>query len=146
MIIDCHGHFTTAPKSLRTWRDRQVAFANDPTSGPRPGDLTITDDEIRSAIESGQLKQQKERGGDLTLFSPIAGLMGHHLGTEETSLIWAQMCNDLVHRVCVLFPDNFAPVCQLPQSPGAPPGHCIPELRRCVEQLGFVGCNLNPDP
>ena len=28
----------------------------------------------------------------------------------------------------------------------APPANCIPELRRCVEELGFVGCNLNPDP
>ena len=32
------------------------------------------------------------------------------------------------------------------QAPGVPPANCIPELRRCVEQLGFVGCNLNPDP
>ena len=37
-------------------------------------------------------------------------------------------------------------VCQLPQSPGVPAANCIPELRRCVEELGFVGCNLNPDP
>jgi 4-oxalmesaconate hydratase len=37
-------------------------------------------------------------------------------------------------------------VCQLPQSPGAAPANSIRELRRCVEQLGFVGCNLNPDP
>jgi 4-oxalmesaconate hydratase len=22
----------------------------------------------------------------------------------------------------------------------------VPELRRCVEEMGFVGCNLNPDP
>jgi 4-oxalmesaconate hydratase len=48
--------------------------------------------------------------------------------------------------VCQLFPDNFAGVCQLPQSPAAPPEHCIPELRRCVEELGFAGCNLSPDP
>ena len=35
-------------------------------------------------------------------------------------------------------------MCQLPQSPGVSPANCIPELRRCVEELGFVGCNLNP--
>ena len=27
-----------------------------------------------------------------------------------------------------------------------PPENCIPELERCVKELGFVGCNLNPDP
>jgi 4-oxalmesaconate hydratase len=89
---------------------------------------------------------QKERGSDLMIFSPIAGQMAHHLGNEATSLVWAEVCNDLIHRVCDLFPDNFAAVCQLPQSPGVSPKNCIPELRRCVEQLGFVGCNLSPDP
>jgi 4-oxalmesaconate hydratase len=38
------------------------------------------------------------------------------------------------------------PVAQLPQSPGADLSASIAELRRCVEELGFVGCNLNPDP
>ena len=37
-------------------------------------------------------------------------------------------------------------VCQLPQSPGVPVAHSIGELRRCVEELGFVGLNLSPDP
>ena len=146
MIIDCHGHFTTAPQSLRQWRDKQVAAAADPVNAPKRSDLQITDSQIREAIEGGQLKLQMERGSDLTLFSPIAGLMGHHLGNEATSKIWAEVCNDLIHRVCQLFPKNFAAVCQLPQSPGAPPANCIAELRRCVEQLGFVGCNLSPDP
>ena len=146
MIIDCHGHFTTAPRSLRSWREQQLAFANEPTKGPKASDLVISDDEIRHAIEGGQLKLQRERSGDLTLFSPIAGQMGHHLGTRQTSTVWSEICNDLIYRVCELFPDNFAPVCQLPQSPGISPANCVPELRRCVEELGFVGCNLNPDP
>jgi 4-oxalmesaconate hydratase len=34
----------------------------------------------------------------------------------------------------------------LPQNPGVAPANCIPELERCVKELGFVGCNLNPDP
>jgi 4-oxalmesaconate hydratase len=56
------------------------------------------------------------------------------------------VCNDLVYRCCRLYPKNFVPVCQLPQSPGVPPANCIPELERCVNELGFVACNLNPDP
>jgi predicted TIM-barrel fold metal-dependent hydrolase len=51
-----------------------------------------------------------------------------------------------VHRVVQLFPDNFIGVCQLPQSPGVPPKNSIPELERCVKELGFVGCLVNPDP
>jgi len=146
MIIDCHGHFTTVPASFRNWRAKQVEFANDPANGPKREAALVSDDEIREAIGNGQLKLQRERGSDLTLFSPIAGLMSHHLGNERTSLEWAEISNNLVHRVTQLYPDNFAPVCQLPQSPGAAPANSVPELRRCVEELGFVGCNLNPDP
>ena len=146
MIIDCHGHFTTVPHSFRQFRAKQVDFANDPLHGPKRSEAEVTDEQIREGIEKGQLRLQQERGGDLTLFSPIAGLMGHHLGNERTSLEWAEISNNLVRRVCDLYPDNFVPVCQLPQSPGAPPEHSIPELRRCIDEMGFVGCNLNPDP
>jgi 4-oxalmesaconate hydratase len=37
-------------------------------------------------------------------------------------------------------------VAQLPQVPGGPLDGCVAELDRCVTELGFVGCNLNPDP
>ena len=146
MIIDCHGHFTTAPKSLHAWRKQQLDHVNDVANQPKKSDLVITDDEIREAIEGGQLKLQKERGGDLTIFSPIAGQMAHHLGNAQTSAVWAEVCNDLISRVVTLFPDNFIGVCQLPQAPGVSPANCVPELRRCIEELGFVGCNLSPDP
>ncbi|MFL5116132.1 MAG: amidohydrolase family protein, partial [Microvirga sp.] len=56
-----------------------------------------------------------------------------------------RICNDLIHRIVAMYPRHFAAVCQLPQSPGVAPSRCIPELVRCVEELGFVGCNLNPD-
>jgi len=71
--------------------------------------------------------------------------MAHHLD-ESTSRAWATACNDLIARVTRLYPDRFAGVCQLPQSPGVPIEKSVPELRRCVTELGFVGCNLNPDP
>lgn len=146
MIIDCHGHFTTVPKSFREWRQRQVDAADSPGSSPPVSEAHVTDDEIREGVGNGQLKLQQERGSDLTLFSPIAGLMSHHLGNERTSLEWAEVSNNLVRRVADMYPDNFVPVCQLPQSPGAPPANSIPELRRCVEEMGFVGANVNPDP
>jgi len=72
--------------------------------------------------------------------------MGHHEGDQAVSLSWTRACNDLIARVVELYPDNFAGVCQLPQSPGAPLAASIAELTRCVRDLGFVGCNLNPDP
>ena len=146
MIIDCHGHYTTAPPQLQLFRDRQVAGIIDGSRRPTSTDLGITDDEIRKSVEGAQLKLQKERGTDLTIFSPRAAGMAHHIGDARISEQWSRICNDLVHRVTMLYPKSFVPVCQLPQSPGVPAANCVPELERCVKELGFVGCNLSPDP
>jgi len=146
MIIDIHGHYTTAPKALETWRNQQIAAINDPSSAPRPSDLKITDDEIRETIEANQLKQMKQRGSDLTVFSPRASFMAHHIGDFQVSATWAAICNELCHRVSRLFPDHFIPAAMLPQSPGVDPRTCLPELKKCVEELGAVAINLNPDP
>jgi 4-oxalmesaconate hydratase len=146
MIIDVHGHFTTAPKKLNEWRARQVALFDEGRPSPPESELGISDDELRGALEPAQLKLQRERGTDLALFSPTAGGMGHHIGNAETSQAWTEVVNNLIYRVCNLYPENFVGVCQLPQSPGVSPESCIAELERCVTELGFVGCNLSPDP
>jgi 4-oxalmesaconate hydratase len=146
VIIDCHGHYTTAPPQLAAWRDRQVAAVGDPANAPDPGDLLISDDDIRESIEGNQLRMMDERGSDLTIFSPRASFMAHHIGDLGVSTVWARICNDLVHRVSTLFPDRFAMGAMLPQSPGVDPATSVPELRRAVEELGAVVVNLNPDP
>jgi 4-oxalmesaconate hydratase len=146
MIIDCHGHYTTAPKQLATFRARQIAGLKDKALRPKSLDLGVTDDEIRASLEGAQLKFQRERGTDVTIFSPRAAGMEHHVGDEETGAQWGRVCNDLIARVCGLYPKNFIGVCQLPQVPGISPKNCVAELERCVKELGFIGCNLNPDP
>ena len=146
MIIDCHGHYTTAPKALQDYRDAQIAALKDPAQPPFDGKINITDDQIRESLEGAQLKLQRERGTDVTIFSPRASAMAHHIGDATTSANWSRHCNDLIHRVCELYPRNFVGVCQLPQSPGVPPQNVIAELERCVNEFGFIGCNLNPDP
>ena len=41
MIIDCHGHYTTAPKELQKYRDAQVAALKDAKHVPSKGTLAI---------------------------------------------------------------------------------------------------------
>lgn len=146
MIIDCHGHYTTAPKSLEEWRNRQIASVSDPGRAPRAAELAIADDELRDSIANNQLKKMNERGIDLTIFSPRASFMAHHIGDFQVSSTWASICNELIGRIVRLFPGNFAGAAMLPQSPGVDPRTCIPELERCVTEYGFVAVNLNPDP
>jgi 4-oxalmesaconate hydratase len=145
LIIDCHGHYTTAPAAHQKFRDQQIARIDNPRLPP-PGPAEISDDEIRETIEANQLKLQKQRGSDITIFSPRASAMAHHIGDESVSQSWTRACNDLIKRVIDLYPDNFVGVCQLPQSPGVPIANSVAELERCVRDLGFIGCNLNPDP
>jgi len=146
MIIDCHGHYTTAPGALQAFRDAQLSGFTGSESAAALEGPRISDDEIRDSLEKAQLKLQRERGTDLTIFSPRASAMGHHLGSEAVSVQWTRICNELIYRVCQLYPQNFVGVCQLPQSPGVAPAHSAAELERCVRELGFIGCNLNPDP
>src|SRR6516164_1432312 len=134
MIIDCHGHYTTAPKSLEEWRNRQIAGIKDPARMPKASELRISDDELRESIEANQLRFMKERGSDLTIFSPRASFMAHHIGDFDVSTAWSGICNELIHRVSRLFPDHFIGAAMLPQSPGVAPRTCIPELKKCVEE------------
>ena len=145
LIIDCHGHYTTAPKSLEEWRNKQIAGIKDPVLMPKVADLKISDDELRETIELNQLRLMRERGSDLTIFSPRASFMAHHIGDFSVSSTWAAICNELCYRVSQLFPDNFIGAAMLPQSPGVDPATCIAELEKCVKEYGNVGINLNPD-
>jgi hypothetical protein len=110
MIIDVHGHYTTAPLALEHWRNRQVAAVQDPAAMPEASELRISDDEIRETIETNQLEQMNERGIDLTVFSPRASSMAHHVG--------------------------FVPAAMLPQSPGVDPRSC--HVLLASEMIGAV--------
>ena len=88
----------------------------------------------------------RERGIDVTIFSPQASFMTHHIGDFNTSATWAAICNELCYRVTQLFPQHFVGAAMLPQSPGVDISTCLPEMRKCINEYGFVGINLNPDP
>lgn len=140
MIIDVHAHYTGAPLQLNAFRGAQISRQNRPS----PSSLKISDDQARAAIQK-RLDQMARMGVDHLLFSPRAGGMGHDFGDELISRYWTEFSNDAVHQACQVSEGRFIPVCQLPQSPGISPGSCIEELERCVKDLGFVGCNINPD-
>jgi len=107
MIIDCHGHYTTEPKDLHRFRKEQTEAVKNKSAMPPRAGLKMSDDEIRESLESNQIRLQKERGTDVTIFSPRASGMGHHVGDESVSIEWTQICNDLIHRCVTLFPKNF---------------------------------------
>jgi len=102
MIIDCHGHYTVLPKAHDEWREAQTAAFK--SVGDYPPYPAISDDEIRETIEANQLRLLKERGADMTIFSPRASAMAPHVGDQSVAVRWAQVCNDLIARVVGLYP------------------------------------------
>jgi 4-oxalmesaconate hydratase len=140
MIIDAHTHYTTAPAQLQAYRGQQIINL----AKPGPAKLQISDEQLERSME-GQFKRMRETGIDRLLFSPQASAMGHHFGSPLVSRYWTEACNDLIDRIARLWPDKISPVCQLPQSRGVSPTEWIDELDRCVNELGFVGCTVNPD-
>ena len=140
MIIDAHAHYTSAPPQLQAFRGRQIsAYAR-----PNKGILQISDEQLKASVKS-QVDRMDDWGIDRLMFSPQASAMGHQFGTPIISRHWTEHCNDLIGRIAKLWPDRFSAVCQLPQSPGVPPEEWVDELDRCVNELGFVACNINPD-
>jgi 4-oxalmesaconate hydratase len=85
MIIDCHCHYSTEPAAHHAFREAPVAQVR-AGSGAAPAYPAIGDDEIRASIEANQLRLLRERGIDVTAFSPRAAGMRHHVGDESTSL------------------------------------------------------------
>ena len=140
MIIDAHTHYTTAPAELQAYRGQQITNLGKPV----PAKLQISEEVLARSME-GQFKRMNDSGIDRLLFSPQASAMGHHFGPPLVSRYWTEACNNLIGRVAQLWPDKISPVCQLPQSPGIGPNEWVDELERCVNDLGFVGCNVNPD-
>src|SRR6201995_289225 len=142
MIIDCHGRGAFRQAQL----DRLQAQLADGPAAPMPEPGAISDEEIRDSLEANQLRLLRERGTDLTIFSPRASDMQHHVTDPDTARAWARACNDLIGRATTLFPASLAGVGQLPQVPACTMDASVAELERCVTELGFVGVNVNPDP
>ena len=105
MIIDTHAHYTQAPPQLDAYRGRQVSQQNK----PRKGRLNISDEQIVASLSGKNLQQMTDRGIDRLIFSPRASGMGHDFGNELISRYWTETNNDLISRVCKLFPDRFVP-------------------------------------
>ena len=140
MIIDIHGHYTTEPPALHAFRDKQLAGLADAARRPTSTDLGISDETLVKSVQP-QVRFQSERGGDLTLFSPRAGGMAHHVGTERVSQEWSRLCNDLIHRICTLLPDNFVGVGQLPQTATVAPLHALLALLSLVAAAALVAAD-----
>jgi 4-oxalmesaconate hydratase len=148
MIIDVHGHLS-APAELYAYKAGLLSHRG----AHGRGKPHMSDDQLREALYAPQasfgsishLDHLNEAGIDVQLISPRPYQAMH---SEQPAFIvdwFTEETNDVIHRVTQIEP-RFKGVAGIPQSMDTSPEHWMKEVRRTVEQLGFVGVMLNPDP
>jgi OH-DDVA meta-cleavage compound hydrolase len=147
MIIDCHGH-VSAPSEL--WAYKASLLSHRGSHGR--GGVHVSDDDIRRALNKtemapcGHMDMLDNHGTDYQLISPRPFQMMNSFEPARVVHWFTEETNTIIYRQTQMFPDRFAGVCGLPQAAGEPIENVFPELERCIKQLGFKGCLLNPDP
>lgn len=138
MIVDVHGH-TSAPPEVYEYQAKLIA-RRVPFGPP-----TVPDDRLKDALDH-HIGLLDEAGTDVQFISPRPYTMMHSLFNARVVRAWTVFVNDVIHRQLGLHPDRLRGVAGLPQFRSESLDPVIEELERCVTELGFVGCLLNPDP
>jgi 4-oxalmesaconate hydratase len=140
MIIDSHAHVVAGPALHAVWTTLEASG----TYGPRPRVDPLRDDLVSGAER--QLKLMDEVGTDIQLTSPRPFVMKHSHRPGQLVHWWIGLYNDAIAFQAEAHPERIKGVAGLPQVAGAPVSDLFDELDRTVNDLGFVGALLNPDP
>ncbi len=145
-VLDLHAH-VSMPTSTNAYLATLLAF-NTGTRNPltASGPATATSEEESHAAAKRHIAYIDERQIDVQVIGPRPYLM---LGWMAPHLLeyWTRVVNDTIAAHVSLYPDRFLGACQLPIDTDAPDtSHVLPELDRCINELGFVAAYLAPDP
>ncbi len=138
-VIDIHGHVNAPPEM---YHYQATLFSDRGAHGQGAPALTPA-----HAEEWAQrtVSVMDSVGTDIQLISPRPYAMMHSVQPARIVHWWVGANNDFIAAQVQCQPDRLRGVAGLPQSHGTEVGSWLPELERCVTELGFVGCLLNPD-
>lgn len=138
-VIDAHAHLV-APEVFYSHRSRLLAAAGHHRDRPR-----VSDAEVAEAA-AHNISVMDAVGTDVQLISPRPFQQMHSAKPDRIVHWWMEANNNMIAQTVGLHPTRLAGVAGLPVCAGAPVEDALPELSRAVEELGFVGVSLNPDP
>lgn len=146
-VLDIHAH-VSAPVHGTHALGLMLATNSPMEFDPRTGENAAIShtEENWAAANKRHLAQMDERNIDCQLIGPRPFLM---LGWMQPHLLpsWTRLVNNSIAKQVSMSPDRFVGAAQLPQNAHADDlGDCIPELERCVHELGFKAVYLSPDP
>jgi len=140
MIIDSHAHIMMPPELYRYMADQVSGRASQGRTFKG-----LSDESLRKTTEK-LIAMMDADGTDIQFLSPRPFAQLHSIKPAAVTASWTRAVNDTIHRQCQMFPDRFRGIAGLPQFRDESPENCFEELDRCVKDLGFIGCILNPDP
>lgn len=147
MIIDAHAH-VTAHDGLYAWKAGLLSHRGNHGRGT----AQISDDEMTAVLTAptfgtkSHLDQLKELGTDFQLISPRPYQAMHSERPSRLVHWYTEEVNSIIGQQQRLFSNTFRGICGLPQAWGEPIEKSLPELDRCINELGMAGCLLNTDP
>jgi predicted TIM-barrel fold metal-dependent hydrolase len=139
MIIDAHAHIL-APDALYVFKSNLLADGGYHDLAP-----SISDEDIAQTA-GRNITLMDQVGTDIQLLSPRPFHQMHSVKPGRMVHNWIRANNDVIARTVAMHSDRFAGVAGLPTVPDAPIDDCFEELDRAINDLGFVGVCLNPDP
>jgi len=141
MIIDVHGH-TNAPPALYAYKSLLLSSRG----AHGRGNPNITEDNMRPVVMNHVEKTLDVVGTDVQFLSPRPFQLMHSEKPERIVQWWCQANNDAIALSLKIAPTRYRGVAGLPQVAGVPITNTFEEIDRCVNDLGFVGIMINPDP
>jgi predicted TIM-barrel fold metal-dependent hydrolase len=141
MIVDIHGH-TNAPPSLYAYKAGLTASRGAHGKG-NPG---LNEEAMANAVKNHLVNNLDKVGTDVQFLSPRPFQLMHSEKPEKIVHYWVQANNDAIAMSVKLAPTRYRGVAGLPQCAGVPIINTFDEIDRCVNDLGFVGIMINPDP
>jgi 4-oxalmesaconate hydratase len=139
MIIDAHAHLV-APASLYGYRSTLIV-----SGGQHGASLAgIADDDLKKTADNN-VKLMDEVGTDIQFLSPRPFMLINR-GKLADAQLWARSNNELIARTIAFHPTRFRGVAAIPQLSGQPIEVVFDEIDYAVNELGFIGLLVNPDP
>lgn len=148
MKIDVHGHLT-APDSLYVYKAGLVSHRGAHGRGSARLTARAADEALSAPNPSfGDISHRQHldnSGVDSQLISPRPYQLMHSESPARIVQWFTEENNNAIALSCEVEP-RFRGMAGLPQTMETGPAEWVAELRRCVNELGFVGAMLNPDP
>ncbi|HWK35434.1 amidohydrolase family protein [Sphingomonas sp.] len=141
MIIDAHAHLLPVPEIFSY---RSMLQASNGNQGYNTRNA-ISEDVIAKAA-TRNVALMDEVGTDVQMLSPRPFMLMHSNPNWRDVVAYAEVNNDCIAQTVKLYPDRFRGVGCLPQTPHQPIEFVFDELDRIIDDLGFAGVMINPDP